>query len=266
MIRKQLSTLILIIFAFLGNQALLANNSCSDISSEEVSQLVANNLNSWKDIIAVQESPLGLDTFEMVLRKPFQLYTITPESFQNYATQSDFESVLIPMGTWYVPVSTTSTGNLLQIDCQNGQLDIAGTAGSLFAKQLNTLHKEMNLDLVKNWVVTIYPVNRLFLATKGNTEMIIYPLITFPGQYTKLNPIDSLGGYRASEVLLLIATEFLKTVNTVSITSELNIHIPKAVYKEDSSSGVSMLWINLKYLPNFENRLLFEATEYGPAK
>jgi hypothetical protein len=163
---------------------------------------------------------------------------------------------------WYVPVSTTAS--LLEIHCQEGNLNIEGfISNSQFAKQINKLSEQVDLALTKNWIVRIEPTYHLFLALENNTETLIYPLDTTLNRYNTLKPIDNLGGYNASEVLLVMATEFLKITNVVNISPELNIHIPKAFYEDDSVTGgfPPTLWVNMKYLPNSENRLLFEVTE-----
>jgi len=257
-----------IMMYFLTNQILLADELCDYMTAEEISQFAVAHLDDWKGSILMQSSfsPESTEDSKFVQERPFPVYTITSESIQNYATQGTFESTLTPRGMWYVPVSTTDS--LLEIHCQDGSLDIAGfISNSQIAKQINRLSEQVDLALVKNWMVKIETTQHFFLALESNTETLIYPLITsFPNQYITLKPIDNLGGYKASEVLLLIATEFLKTANAVSISPELNIHIPKAFYENDPVAGgfPPTLWVNMKYLPNSENQLLFEVTEYGP--
>jgi len=222
----------------------------------------------WKSTILAQLflSSESKDNSEWVQGLPFQVYTITPESLQNYAIQGTFESALTRRGIWYVPVSTTSTYTLLEIHCQNDNLNVVGTVGSQIAEQMNTLNGKVDLALTKNWIVSLETTKHLFLALESNTETIIYPLIAFPNQYIALKPIDSLGAYRASEVLLLIAVELLKTAHVVNITSELNVHIPHAIYKDPTSGLPDILWIDLKYVPNPQSQLLFEVSEYGVVK
>jgi hypothetical protein len=200
--------------------------------------------------------------------KPLQVDTITPASLQNY-TPGNFESVLVHTGGWYMPFLTTvnTTANnpyLVEVSCQNGSLNITGvTLKGLQPQMLNTLSQQINLELTENRIVILHETSRLFLAVAVNTDTTIYPLIAFPGQYDKFKPIDRFGGYRDSEVLLLISTEFLKTANAVNITPALNVHIPAARYEGSMAVGGSeIFWVDFKYLPNPENRLWFEAT-YG---
>lgn len=94
-----------------------------------------------------------------------------------------------------------------------------------------------------------------------NATTTIYPIIEFPNQYTSLKPINSLGGYSVSDVLLLIAMEFMKTANVAILSSDLNLIIPSTVYISPTASETNF-WVNLQYVPNQENRLLFEVTEY----
>ncbi|NJO17255.1 MAG: hypothetical protein HC877_16380 [Thioploca sp.] len=256
-----------IMMYFLTNQILLADELCDHMTAEEISQFAVAHLDDWKGSILMQSSfsPESTEYSKFVQERPFPVYTITSESIQNYATQGTFESTLTLRGMWYVPVLTTDS--LLEIHCQAGSLDITGLmSNSQMAEQINKLSEQVDLALTKNWMVRIEPTYRFFLALESNTETLIYPLADSFNQYITLKPIDSLGGYKASEVLLLIATEFLKTANAVSISPELNIHIPKAFYEEEPVAGgfPPTLWVNMKYLPNSENRLLFEVTEYGP--
>ncbi len=50
-------------------------------------------------------------------------------------------------------------------------------------------------------------------------------------------------------------------VNPV-ISQDLSLHIPNAVY-QNSATGEMNMWVDFKYLPNPEGRLLFEVTRYG---
>lgn len=264
MIAKKLFTLILSIV--LINQLVLADDSCDNTTAEKISQFTATHLDTWKSIILAQSflSSENKDSSEFVQGTPFQVYTITPENFGNYVNRGTFESVLTRMGIWYIPVSTPSTYTLLEIHCQNDNLNIVGTVGSRIAEQMGTLNGKMDLALTKNWIVKIETTKHLFLAVEDDTETIIYPLISFPDQYTTLKPVDSLnGGYKASEVLLRIAIELSKTVN---ITPELDIHIPQAIYANPISGLPERLWVDLEYLPNPQNQLLFEVREFGVIK
>lgn len=46
-----------------------------------------------------------------------------------------------------------------------------------------------------------------------------------------------------------------------TISQNLDIHIPNAVYQ--GSTGELKLWLNFKYVPNQEGKLLFELSNYG---
>ena len=46
-----------------------------------------------------------------------------------------------------------------------------------------------------------------------------------------------------------------------TITRNLKIHIPEAIYQ--APEGDMKLWVDFKYVPNQDGRLLFEVTEYG---
>jgi hypothetical protein len=47
----------------------------------------------------------------------------------------------------------------------------------------------------------------------------------------------------------------------VTISPDLQIHIPEATYQ--TLLGDIKLWVDFKYVPNEEGRLLFEVTDYG---
>jgi len=263
-------TLSLIVSGAFGNPQVWAENAvnevtCNEVTAEQVSQVVTTQIDSWKSSIlfGLEFSSLPEKHEVFPAGKPLQVNTITPASLQNY-TPGDFESILVHTGNWYAPVLTTANNPyLLEVSCQNDSLNIVGAGFNGIAQPLNTLSQKVNLESTKNWIVRIDETSRLFLAVTVNTDTTIYPLITFPSQYDKLKPIDSFGGYRDSEVLLLISTEFLKTANAVNITPALNVHIPAARYEGSMAVGGSeIFWVDFKYLPNPDNRLLFEAT-YG---
>lgn len=137
----------------------------------------------------------------------------------------------------------------------------------MISKQFNEIYgklrEQIDFGEIKSLIVRIDATKRLFLASEKNNVVTIYPLIVFPDQYVSLKAINRLGGYSASDVLLLVATEFLTTANLATVTSELKIVIPKAAYIPPTASGATdMLQINLEYFPNIENRLLFEVTDY----
>lgn len=49
-----------------------------------------------------------------------------------------------------------------------------------------------------------------------------------------------------------------------TISENLDIHIPSAIY-QNPSVGETKLWVNFKYVPNLEGKLLFEISDYGVA-
>jgi len=157
---------------------------------------------------------------------PFQTYTITPESLRNYMTQGNFKSTLISRNIWYVSISSAYTYDLLEVSCSNGELGIAGIAGSLISEQFNKTYAKLkrtqvNFRETKGAIVKIDTTKHLFLVLEKNNVVMIYPLISFPEQYISLKTVDNLGGYYASDMLLLIAVEFLATTNQVTVTPEL---------------------------------------------
>ena len=269
-ITKKLFVLVASIISCLTHSILLAEELCEKTTTEEISQFMKTHSDEWYTFLVISSFPPPVEEdSKFVQDRPFQVYTITTESFQHYATQGTFESTLTPTGMWYVPVPATST--LIVVYCQAGGLKIGGSQkSSELAKQINQLDKQVDFALTKHWMVEINPTLRSFLALEKNMETVIYPLVDsfFPSQYAALKTIDSLGGYggyKASEVLLVIATELLQTANAVDITPELDVHIPRAFQQEPLSFGFPppAIWVNMKYFPNPENRLLFEVTGYG---
>lgn len=266
---KKLLALAASIMICLTHPILLADELCEKVTAEEISQFMKTHSDEWHAFLPISlfYPPVEEDS-KFVQDRPFQIYTITLESFQHYATQGTFESTLTPIGMWYVPVPTTNT--LIVIDCQAGSLNIGGSkSSSELAKQINQLGEQVDFALTKNWMVEINPTLRSFLVLEKNMETLIYPLVNrlFPDQYSALKTIDSLGGYKALEVLLVIATELLQTANAVNITPELDVHIPRAFQQGLPWGGFPpAIWVNMKYSPNPENRLLFEVTEYGLAE
>lgn len=251
-------------------QPLFASETCDTVTEEKISQFVETHRSNWNNLLVSKlflPSPPAGESVKFEKGLPLQIYTITPESLRNYATQGYFKSTLIPEGIWYVPISSAYTYDFLEIHCSNGELGISGIAGSLISKQFNEIYgklkEQIDFGETKNLIVKIDATKRLFLALEKSNAVTIYPLIAFPDQYISLKAVNNLGGYSASDVLLLVAIEFLTTANMVTVTSELKIVIPKAAYMPPTASGATdMLWINMEYLPNVENRLLFEVTDY----
>ncbi|MDD2815898.1 MAG: hypothetical protein PHP00_09190 [Thiotrichaceae bacterium] len=241
----------------------VASASCETMTAAEVSQFVQTHGDEWQKIITGLSSLSSDKSVGFVQSSPLQVYTITSESLQNYASQGSFKSTLVQTGVWYAPISIASAYNLLEIHCANNELKIVGTVGSRIVEQLGKLNALGNFAEKNSLIVQIEATKRLFLAVDDNATTTIYPIIEFPNQYASLKPINSLGGYSVSEVLLLIATEFLTTTNVATLSSSLNLIIPKAAYTPPTATGTTeTFWVNLQYVPNSENRLLFEASEY----
>lgn len=125
----------------------IAIASCETMTAAEVSQFTQTHSDEWKGIIMVSSlfSSAPSENVTFVQGTPLQVYTITTDSIQNYASEGSIESTLVQTGVWYIPVSITSTYNLLEIHCFNDELKIVGTAGSRIAEQLNKLNALSNL-------------------------------------------------------------------------------------------------------------------------
>lgn len=252
-------------------QPLSASETCDEMTAEDISQFVASNFDDWQGRLAVGSlfsSGTVVKRIEFEKGFPLQIYTITAESLQNYATQGSFQSVLVAQNTWSVPlISNVGTYYFLDVYCSNGELDIVGSEQGRVAEQLHQiwsqLKEQANFIETQTLIVKMNAIKRVFLAVEKDAATTIYPLNAFPTQYASLKSVDDLGGYSASEVLLLIATEFLTTANVATVTPELKITIPKAVYMPATAIGTtSTLSISLEHVPNTEGKLLFEAIEH----
>ncbi len=269
--RKSFITLILLMGLWVSIP-LSASETCEK-TTQDVEQFVETNFDDWKGRLAIQSLLSGaVENIAFTKDFPLPVSTITADSLQNYAGISTFKSTLITQNTWYVPIiSNVPSYLLLEVSCYNGELKLVSTGRYQIAEQinqiLNTLKEKFDVADMQSLIVKINTSKRLFLAVEKNSTTTIYPLLAFPNQYASLQPIDDLGGYSASEVLLLIATEFLSTANLARITSELEIIIPKAAYFPATATGATdMFEINLKYLSNAENKWLFEVIEYQPLR
>lgn len=241
----------------------VANAACGTMTAVEVSQFAQTHRDEWQNfLMGLSFFPSG-KTATSVQSVPLPVYTMTADSLRNYSSQGSLKSTLVQTGIWYVPVSMNAVSTFLEMHCANDELKIVGTVGSRIVEQLDKLNTLGNFAEKNSLIVRIETTKRLFLAVDDNATTTIYPIIEFPNQYTSLKPINSLGGYAVSEVLLLIATEFLTTANAATLSPNLNLTIPKVTYTPSTASGATeTFWINLQHVPNRENRLLFEISEY----
>lgn len=252
-------------------QPIYANDTCDNITIEEVSQFVEANTADWRIFFSLQiflaQNTHNTEAINFIPGTPIKVYTITPDSIQNYTSQGSFQSALVFRNTWYIPISSSSTYEFLDIRCTDNTLSIVGTAGNQTAEQYRKVSSQIQGQISSgeenHLIIKIETTKHLMLAVEGDSNTTIYPLIEFPNQYSALQPVNDLNGYVASEVLLLIAAEFLNTANVATLTSDLKLNIPKAAYFPATATGATgMFWIDLDYVPNDEGKLLFEVKEY----
>jgi hypothetical protein len=239
----------------------LADDVCTDISLEQVSEFVSAHQDEWEGEINVLELMAGrappppeeelvfssLDEAaeamqsssdngsKMTLGTPFATYTILSENLlNNRACHSDFSSLLTFQGIWFVPVFLEDTPVAwLKVYCNNNSLsltgiDIAGSNSSNIIAELHTLNQKLvDFEVEQSSFVQVFPTKHLFLLVKQHGNEIVYPLRAFPSSYAGLETIDELGGYNSMDVLSKIKEQWPKQEDcTVIYRSDGTLYIP----------------------------------------
>jgi hypothetical protein len=208
---------------------------------------------------------------------PLQEHIITALSLNSYQDGYGFESILIPKTTWYIPLfltnlhRTTST----RAYCWQGKLRFMQASNQIDEKLVRLLTSGIDLTQAK-LVYTTHEIGlktHSFVAVTNNGETVIYPVLTRPGQYDNLKTVDSFGGYKSADVVLNLLLDYLIMTNQRVVTSfmspdtpDFKIHIPRADYfptQTDIEMQISApvgLELDLSFIPNPENRLLFEGS------
>lgn len=257
-------SLMLLIAIITGRQTASASDTCEAVTNERVVQIAQAGFEAWKSAIQSQQFALGNPVAsDLSLAQAFRVYTVSADSLRNYNGGTSLFSALSAEDTWDIVVLANGKAlSLLQVNCVQGDLSIVGVESAVTASKLNTLAQALEKTTVTLRLVKINPLHRIFLLTEQNSSAVVYPLIEFSGQYGNA-PVNQDGGYNAYITFLLIAAELLKTANAVTIDATMGLHIPCAINLNASSTGIQTLHATLKSLPNNENRLLFELTDYG---
>lgn len=80
-------------------QSLFANETCNTITEEKISQFVEVHRDNWTNLLVSKlflSSPSVGESITFEKGLSLQIYTVTPTSLRNYATQGSFKSTLIP--------------------------------------------------------------------------------------------------------------------------------------------------------------------------
>ncbi|MEZ5672119.1 MAG: hypothetical protein R3E08_06920, partial [Thiotrichaceae bacterium] len=198
---------------------------------------------------------------------PLQEHIITALSLNSYQDSYDFESILIPKTTWYIPLfltnlhRTTST----RVYCWQGKLRFMEASNRIDEKLMRLLTSGIDLTQAK-LVYTTHEIGlstHSFVAVPNNGETVIYPILTRPGQYDNLKTVDSFGGYQSADVVLNLLLDYLIMTNRRVVisfmspdTPNFNIHIPRADYfptQTDVEMQISApigLELDLTFIPN----------------
>ncbi len=239
----------------------LADEVCTDVSLEQVSEFVSAHQDEWEGEINVLELMAGrappppeeelvfssLDEAaeamqsssengsKMTLGTPFPAYTVSPENvFSNTTGQPDFISLLKFIGKWFVPAFLENTPVAwLKVYCNNNSLsltgiDIAGSNPANIIAELHTLNQKLvNLEVEQSWFVQVFSTKHVFLVVKQHENYTIYPLRAFPSSYAGLETIDELGGYNPVDVFSKIKEQWPKQEDcTVIYRSDGTLYIP----------------------------------------
>lgn len=268
MLSKKLLTI-----AFLGHlfwstmPASMANESCADSTTEQVSQIASANVDYWAtQTLMIQLMKQEISVNELTLGTPFRVHTILPESLWAYQPESELTTLLEFMNTWFTMVFFKEKPVFfLKVGCRDNQLSAIGTLSSeALGEELNTLFKQLaSIDSKQHWFVQVHQTKHTFLMVKHNGNEVIYPLLAFPTQYTGIETIDELGGYNPLEVISEIKTQLpkpidatLKTLESSFTSSTGLLLVPKVVIDEKASYTVVM--------QQESGKLLFSVTDVIP--
>lgn len=260
------------------------DESCNNLNAEWIHQmLVAQSyINYSVDSTAAntyQQLPNNaLPIHEGLLHgTPLQEHIITALSLNSYRDGYDFESILIPKTTWYIPLFLTNTQRttFIRVYCWQGKLRFTQAGNRIDEKLVRLLTSGRDLTQAK-LVYTTHEIGlntHSFVAVTNNGETVIYPILTRPGQYDNLKTVDNFGGYKSADVVLNLLLDHLIMTNQRVVTSfmspdtpDFKIHIPRADYfptQTDVEMQISApigLELDLTFIPNPENRLLFEGS------
>ncbi|RKZ83040.1 MAG: hypothetical protein DRR19_19705 [Candidatus Parabeggiatoa sp. nov. 1] len=203
---------------------------------------------------------------ELTLGTPFRVYTISPENLWTHKAESEFISLLESVGIWFTLVFFEDNPVLfLKVDCRDNRLSVIGVGHvSEALAELNTLVKKLvTIDSEQRWFVRIYQTKHTFLVVEYNGSYVIYPLATFPSQYTGIETIDELGGYNPVKVLSDIRKQlpgqgdYIRKALESSFTSSTGrLRLPKVIIDDKTSYTVVM--------QQERGELLFSVTEATP--
>ncbi len=212
-----------------------ANEVCTDVSLEQVSQFVSAHQDEWAGTIQGVEVFFNIQDIQdlsgmkVTFGTPFPTYTVSPENaFNNTTGQPDFISLLKFQEIWLVPAFLGDKPvSLLEVSCNNS-LSIVGTGFKSLAEKLHTLNQKLvNLEVEQSWFVRLFSIQHIFLVVKQHGNYTIYPLYTFPSSYAGLKTIDELGGYNPIEVFSKIKEQWpIPEDCTVIYRSDGTLHIP----------------------------------------
>jgi hypothetical protein len=208
---------------------------------------------------------------------PLQEHIITALSLNSYRDSYDFESILIPKTTWYIPLFLTNIQRttFMRVYCWQGKLRFTQAVNGIDEKLVRLLTSGRDLTQAK-LVYTTHEIGlntHSFVAVTNNGETVIYPILTRPSQYDNLKMVDNFGGYKSADIVLNLLLDYLIMTNQRVVTSfmspdtpDFKIHIPRADYfptQTDVEMQISApigLELDLAFIPNPENRLLFEGS------
>jgi len=219
-----------------------ANDVCTDVSLEQVSQFVSTHQDEWEGRIRMSLFFGEQDTsgMKVIFGTPFPAYTVLPENaFDDTTGQPDFISLLKFQGQWFVPAFLGDKPvSWLDVSCNNS-LSITGFGSSNIAEELHTLNQKLvNLEVEQSWFVQVFSTKHVFLVVKQYENYTIYPLHAFPSNYAGLETIDELGGYNPIDVFSKIKEQWPKPEDcTVIYRSDGTLHIP-CITLEGSSQVV----------------------------
>jgi hypothetical protein len=283
MIIKSHTITLLYLAILLGvvNSALAEDELCNVTPaqvSQEVVKIVAEQglsiVSINTDSLQSNYEQLPANTFELGegLRfgTPLREYYVTLKSLEKYAEHHLFESILIPTTVWYVPmfITTHNYSYTLEINCWQGIFTVAAKFSShtLSATMLKLMVAGVDLTqakLINNPSHSDVGGYLLIMVTNGG-ETIAYPAHAYIGQYYYLKTVDSLGGYKASDIITEMLLEHLTTMNrrgNATISPDLKIHVPHAIFYYPTPEDIpTSLDLDFTFVPNPENRLLFEGS------
>jgi hypothetical protein len=266
-----------VIFLIVWAHLALAEDELCNVTPAQVAQAVVKIV-AEQGLSAIQmiEPFLPQDNYEQLPSNTFELaegwrlgtplreHSITPKSLENYTEQHLFESVLIPLASWYVHVfiSTRNYTYVINVNCKQGNFSVADLRYPLDKDVFKFMMTELDLTQAKLVNHFLNEFGYSFLAITNGGETTIYPTRAYSGQYDNLKPVDGLGGYKASDVITEMLLRYLITMNrrgNATISPDLKVHVPRAIFYYPTPQDIpTPLDLDFTFIPNPENRLLFE--------